>query len=116
MKIQLALQDWEQTMDVAQRCLKLNRYSLDAHKMSIISFLFLDGKYDEAAEKISELIHLYDRHEPKSHSLYFEAERLYSRVCGRNTLVLQQTFELIVRAQSLNETNAEYTAEVRSYL
>ena len=57
--------------------------------MSIISFLCRDGKYDEAAEKISELIHLYDRHEPKSHSLYFEAGRLFSRVVSLAKIIYQ---------------------------
>ncbi|CAB4022833.1 tetratricopeptide repeat 21B-like, partial [Paramuricea clavata] len=116
MKIQLALQDWEQTMDVAQRCSKLNRYSLEVHKMKIMFLLCRDGKYDEAAEQIGELIQCYDRYEPKSHYLYYEAGKLFSRVCGRNPLVLQQTFELIVRAQTLSESTAEYAVELGNQL
>lgn len=116
MKIQLALQDWEQTIDVAQRCLSLNRYSLEAHKMIILSLLCREGKYHDAADAIGELIQYFDRHEPKSHSLYYEAGQLFSRVCGHNTLVLQQTFELVARAQSLSETSAEYATELGNQL
>lgn len=32
--------------------------------------------------------------------------------CGRNALVLQQTFDLILRAQTLSELRAEYAVEV----
>ena len=62
------------------RCLKLNRYSLEVHKMKILFLLCRDGKYDEAAEGIGELIQYYDRYEPKSHCLYYEAGKLFSRV------------------------------------
>ena len=48
--------------------------------MKILFLLCRDGKYDEAAEGIGELIQYYDRYEPKSHCLYYEAGKLFSRV------------------------------------
>ena len=70
------------------RCLKLNRYSLEVHKMKIIFLLCRDGKYDEAAEGIGELIQYYDRYEPKSHYLYYEAGKLFSRVVSAMNILL----------------------------
>lgn len=48
--------------------------------MKIMFLLCRDGKYDEAADAIGELIQYYDRYEPKSHYLYYEAGKLFSRV------------------------------------
>lgn len=48
--------------------------------MKIMFLLCRNGKYDEAAEGIGELIQYYDRYEPKSHFLYYEAGKLFSRM------------------------------------
>ena len=51
--------------------------------MKILSLLCREGKYDDAAESLGELIQYFDRHEPKSHYLYYEAGQLFSRVVRR---------------------------------
>ena len=56
--------------------------------MKILSLLCREGKYDDAAESLGELIQYFDRHEPKSHYLYYEAGQLFSRVVRRVNILI----------------------------
>ncbi|EDO49516.1 predicted protein, partial [Nematostella vectensis] len=112
MRLQLALQDWDQTLETAQRALAINRNCIEAQRMVILFMLCRDGSYTEASEKIVELIHALDRCEPKNPHVYCNISQGFSRLCGRNSLVLQQTVTLIDRAQSLAPADAEYQIEL----
>nr|XP_006812059.1 PREDICTED: tetratricopeptide repeat protein 21B-like [Saccoglossus kowalevskii] len=111
MRLQLALQDWEQTMETAQRALSQDTYCIEAVRLQILHLLCRDGSYDEAATKLGELIQLLDRFEPKNPWLYYSMSQTFCRACGRNTLVLQQTYTLMERALGLDNMNSEYATE-----
>ena len=64
--------------------------------MKIMFLLCRDGKYDEAAEAIGELIQYYDRYEPKSHYLYYEAGKLFSRVVRAATKYSVKTVTIYI--------------------
>ncbi|XP_070546763.1 tetratricopeptide repeat protein 21B-like [Ptychodera flava] len=111
MRLQLALQDWEQTMETSQRALAQDSHCAEAIRLQILHMLCREGSYDEAANKLGELIQLLDRFEPKNPWLYFNMSQAFCRVCGRNTLVLQQTFTLMERALGLDNLNSEFATE-----
>ncbi|KAK3106370.1 hypothetical protein FSP39_018677 [Pinctada imbricata] len=65
-----------------------------------------------ASGKIGDLISALDRFEPQSSYLYFSMAQAFSRMCGRNQLVLQQTYTLVERAVQLESENSDYVCEL----
>lgn len=112
MKLQLALQDWDQVFDCAQRALAVDTNCIDAHRYLILSKMCKEGAYSEASSDVGELIRTLDRVEPKSGHIYVALAQLFSRVCGRNRLVLQQTYDLAERAVSISNTSADFLNEL----
>jgi len=116
MTLQLALQDWDQTLETAHRALNTNRNCIEAQRMVVMYTLCREGKYSEASDRLGELIQMVDRCEPKNPFLYHDLSQAFSRLCGRNDLVLQQTLTLVERAQNLAPNNAEYQTEFGNQL
>ena len=112
MKVQLSLQDWEQTIEVAQRALNIDPSCLEAKRYIILQLLCRDGNYQEAANKLGELLQEMDRIEPKNPYLYDNYAKTFSRVSGRNQQVLQQTYYMQERAVSLENTTSDYVTEL----
>ncbi|KAJ7369317.1 Tetratricopeptide repeat protein 21B, partial [Desmophyllum pertusum] len=54
MRLQLALQDWDQTLETAQRALNSNRNCIEAQRMIVMYTLCRDGKYSEHGIQIGE--------------------------------------------------------------
>ncbi|CAH3021819.1 unnamed protein product [Porites evermanni] len=78
---------------------------------------FREYKYSSpASDRLGELIQMVDRCEPRNPFLYHDLSQAFSRLCGRNDLVLQQTLTLVERAQSLAPNNAEYQTELGNQL
>lgn len=48
--------------------------------MLTLHLLAREGKYDEAADKIGELIQLMDRFEPNNHTLYYDTSLPFARM------------------------------------
>ncbi|XP_041371664.1 tetratricopeptide repeat protein 21B-like [Gigantopelta aegis] len=112
MKLQLALQDWDQTLETAQRALGQDLHCIEALRYNIMFMLCREGSYAEAASKIGDLISLLDRFEPRNAWLYCNMAQVFSRLCGRNSLVCQQTYTMTERAVSVERTNSEYVNEL----
>ncbi|BFZ22635.1 hypothetical protein BsWGS_25674 [Bradybaena similaris] len=112
MKLQLALQDWDQTMEAAHRALNIDMNCVEAMKYQILHLICREGHYTEAASKLADLITVLDRLESHSGQLYLQMAQVFSRLCGRNSLVLQQTQVLIEGAVSLDHNNAEFVNEM----
>jgi len=105
MRLQLALQDWEQTLETAQRILLSEPGNVEAKRVSILFLLCRDGKYPEAVDKISDLIQTLDRVEPNNSFLYCSLAKGFARVSGRNGMVLQQTLTMLDRAKSSSSSS-----------
>lgn len=116
MRLQLALQDWDQTLETAHRALNSNRNCIEAQRMVVMYTLCREGKYSEASDRLGELIQMVDRCEPNNPFLYHDLALAFSRMCGRNDLVLQQTLTLVERARSHAPNNAEYQTELGNQL
>lgn len=111
MRLQLALQDWEQTMETAQRAISQDSYCLEAVRMETLHLLCREGSYDEAAAKLGELIQMLDRFEPQNADVYHDYCQTFARLCGRNPQVLQQTFTMVERSMEISPQSAEYPTE-----
>ncbi|XP_033624164.1 tetratricopeptide repeat protein 21B-like isoform X1 [Asterias rubens] len=112
MRLLMALQDWEQTVETAQRALSQQSSCIEAVRMEILYLLCREGNYEEAVQRLGELIQLLDRFEPKNAYIFWHLSLVYCRVCGRNQQVLQQTSSMVERAVSLEAKNAEFKTEV----
>ncbi|XP_069791436.1 tetratricopeptide repeat protein 21B isoform X2 [Narcine bancroftii] len=78
-ELQLALQDWEQTIETVHRLLQKESHNFEAIKMQALHLLCREGNIKE---------------------------------CGRNQIILQQTFILVERAFGMSPHNAEIANEL----
>ena len=83
MKVQLALQDWEQPMETAQRCLLTTQDQggcVEVTSLLVLELLAKEGSREEAANRLAHLLVLLDWFEPKNHVLYYEMSLPYARI------------------------------------
>eukprot|EP00794_Sanderia_malayensis_P003381 gene3381-3871_t len=112
MRLQLALQDWEQTIETAQRILMSEAHNIEAKRISVLYLLCREGKCPEAVDKIGELIQTLDRVEPNNPFLHCSLSKGIARVCGRNGVVLQQSMAMLERAKASSSSKAELKNEI----
>ncbi|NWY76297.1 TT21B protein, partial [Erithacus rubecula] len=112
MKLQLALQDWEQTIETAHRLLQKDPLNLEAMRMEALHHLCREGNISEASARLGDLIKALDRLEPRNSELFCKMALAFSRTCGRNQLILQHTQTLVQRAFDLAPDNAEFATEL----
>ncbi|XP_068876877.1 tetratricopeptide repeat protein 21B isoform X2 [Aphelocoma coerulescens] len=112
MKLQLALQDWEQTIETAHRLLQKDPLNLEAIRMEALHHLCREGNISEASARLGDLIKALDRLEPHNSELFCKMALAFSRTCGRNQLILQHTQTLVEKAFDLASDNAEFATEL----
>ncbi|XP_064419793.1 tetratricopeptide repeat protein 21B [Latimeria chalumnae] len=112
MKLQLALQDWEQTIETAQRLLEKDNHNFEALRMLALHHVCREGNLNEAATKLGDLISALDRCEPHNPELFCKIALAFSRMCGRNQLILKQTQALADRAFSMSSHDAQLATEL----
>ncbi|XP_027210397.1 tetratricopeptide repeat protein 21B-like isoform X1 [Penaeus vannamei] len=112
MKVYLSEQEWDQSMDAATRVLSVDSHNIEALKHKTLYALCRQGNYDEAAQALRDLYSEMDRSEPNNASLFVHMAQLFSRICGRNRLVLEETFMMASKAAKIDTGNAEYLTEV----
>ncbi|XP_038607045.1 tetratricopeptide repeat protein 21B [Tachyglossus aculeatus] len=112
MKLQLALQDWEQTIETAHRIIQKNNQNVEALRMLALHHLCREGNIQEATGKLGDLLGALNAVEPRNAQLYYKIALAFSRTCGRNQVILQQTQTLIERAFDLAPQNSEIATEL----
>ncbi|XP_040296219.1 tetratricopeptide repeat protein 21B [Bufo bufo] len=112
MKLQLALQDWEQTAETALRLLQKDNHNLEAIRMLGLHYLCREGNVHEATTKLGDLISALDRFEPHNAHLYYSMSLAFSKMCERNQLILQQTQTMVERAVNLAPHDATFATEL----
>ncbi|XP_038145708.1 tetratricopeptide repeat protein 21B [Cyprinodon tularosa] len=112
MKLLLNLQDWDQTIDAAHRLLQKDKNNLEAQRMLALHSLCRDGDITEAVKHLLNLISSLDLLEPNNPELYYRTSLAFTRVCGRNEKVLEQTFRMVERAHSMASGDPDLAAEL----
>ncbi|XP_064019914.1 tetratricopeptide repeat protein 21B isoform X2 [Pogoniulus pusillus] len=112
MKLQLALQDWEQAVETAHRLLQKDTFNLEAIRMEALHYLCREGNISEASARLGDLIKALDRLEPRNSQLFCKMALAFSRTCGRNQLILRHTQTLVERAADLAPDNSEIATEL----
>ncbi|XP_045686795.1 tetratricopeptide repeat protein 21B [Phyllostomus hastatus] len=112
MKLQLALQDWDQTTETAQRLMLQDKQNVEALRLLALYYLCREGDTEKAATMLENLGNALDATEPQNAQLFYKITIAFSRTCGRNQLILQKMQTLVERAFSLNSQQSEYATEL----
>ncbi|XP_003447380.1 tetratricopeptide repeat protein 21B [Oreochromis niloticus] len=112
MKLLLSLQDWDQTIDVAHRLLQKDKNNLEALRMLALHSLCRDGNIIESVKHLSNLISSLEILEPRNPELLYQMSLAFTRVCGRNEKVIEQTFRMVERAFSLAQGDSDLATEL----
>ncbi|XP_066201690.1 tetratricopeptide repeat protein 21B isoform X1 [Saccopteryx leptura] len=112
MKLQLALQDWDQMIEIAQRLMLQDKQNVEALRMLALYYLCREGDIEKAAATLENLANALDAMEPQNAQLFYKITRAFSRTCGRNQLILQKIQTLLERAFSLSPQQSEYATEL----
>ncbi|KAB1278603.1 Tetratricopeptide repeat protein 21B [Camelus dromedarius] len=112
MKLQLALQDWDQTVETAQRLIFQDNQNVEGLRMLALYYLCREGDLEKAATKLENLENALDVMEPQNAQLFYRITIAFSRTCGRSELILQKTQTLLEKAFSLTPQQSEFAAEL----
>ncbi|XP_045724655.1 tetratricopeptide repeat protein 21B isoform X2 [Mirounga angustirostris] len=112
MKLQLALQDWDQTVETAQRLMLQDNQNVEALRILALYYLCREGDIEKAATKLENLENALDAMEPQNAQLFYKITVAFSRTCGRSQLILQKIQTLLERAFSLAPQQSEFAAEL----
>nr|XP_058908371.1 tetratricopeptide repeat protein 21B isoform X5 [Kogia breviceps] len=112
MKLQLALQDWDQTVETAQRLMLQDNQNVEALRMMALYYLCREGDIEKAATTLENLGSALDAMEPQNAQLFYNITIAFSRTCGRSQLILQKTQTLLERAFSLTPQQSEFATEL----
>nr|XP_012597615.1 tetratricopeptide repeat protein 21A isoform X6 [Microcebus murinus] len=97
MRLLLARQDWEQTVEAGHRILEKDESNIDAYQILAVHELTREGNMAAAADHVRNLIKALEMREPQNPSLHLKKILVISRLCGRHQAVLQQVCNFIER-------------------
>ncbi|KAL2804032.1 tetratricopeptide repeat protein 21A isoform 2 [Daubentonia madagascariensis] len=105
MRLFLARQDWEQTVETGHRILEKDECNIDAWQILAVHELTREGnmatvsffKTQKAAAHVRNLIKALETREPQNPSLHLKKILVVSRLCGRHQAILQQVYSFIER-------------------
>ncbi|GCC29261.1 hypothetical protein chiPu_0007699 [Chiloscyllium punctatum] len=112
MKLFLAQNNWDQTLETAQRIMLKDGTNIDALLILCLHALCKEGDQTEAENYVKQLHSALEKKEPQNPKLYQRVAVLVSRMCGRNQTVLDQTYNLVERSLYMAPTDAEIATEL----
>lgn len=112
MKLLLSLQDWDQTVEAAHRLLQKDKNNLEALQMLALHSLCRDGDITESVKQLSNLVSSLEIQEPNNPKLFYRMSLAFTRVCGRNEKVIEQTFRMVDRAFSRASGDSDLATEL----
>uniref|UniRef100_A0A2K6FNN0 Tetratricopeptide repeat domain 21A n=1 Tax=Propithecus coquereli TaxID=379532 RepID=A0A2K6FNN0_PROCO len=100
MRLFLALQDWEQTVETGHRILEKDESNIDAYQILAVHELTREGNmatvsFFKTQNHVRNLIKALETREPQNPSLHLKKILVISRLCGRHQAILQQVCNFI---------------------
>ncbi|XP_012929373.1 tetratricopeptide repeat protein 21A isoform X3 [Heterocephalus glaber] len=89
MRLFLAQQDWEQTMETTHRILEKDESNIDACQILTVHELVREGNMTTATDNVRNLIKALEMREPQNPSLQLKKILVISRLCGRHRAILR---------------------------
>ncbi|XP_070311543.1 tetratricopeptide repeat protein 21A isoform X3 [Odocoileus virginianus] len=112
MRLFLARQDWEQTVEMGHRILKKDENNIDACQILAVHELAREGNMTAAAEHVRNLIKALETREPQNPSLHLKKILVVSRLCGRHPAILQLVCSFIERTFMATSSDAHMATEL----
>ncbi len=112
MKVELALQDWEQAEDTAGRVMAVEPRNIEAMRFKVLQLMCRNGQYEEASMNLRRLYGELERSEPKNAVQFHANAQLFARIGGRDPLVLEATAMFAEKAASVDSNSSICLAEV----
>ncbi|XP_078085798.1 tetratricopeptide repeat protein 21B [Mustelus asterias] len=112
MKLFFARNNWDQTLETAQRIILKDSTNVDALLILCLYSLCKEGDLAEADNYVKRLIGALEKKEPHNPKLYLSVAVLLSRMCGRNPNILDQTYGLVERSLYMAPTDAQIATEL----
>ncbi|XP_018408984.1 PREDICTED: tetratricopeptide repeat protein 21A [Nanorana parkeri] len=111
MRYVLAQQDWDQSLEIAQRILSINGNNIDAFQMLAIYSLTREGNIPKALLYLKDLISALEMMEPRNPVLHFQKICVIYSLCGRNRSILQEISGFCERTYKISQ-HAELAADL----
>ncbi|GAB0090491.1 Tetratricopeptide repeat [Sergentomyia squamirostris] len=111
MKSQLANWHWDHSLETAGRILNLEPTNIEALRVKALILVCRDGNYGGGGRDLQKLYNAMCKVEPSNSELYFQIGQLFSRVCGRNSMILEETIKFVEKANQLSPGNAAFLTE-----
>ena len=112
MKVQLCLQDWEQADETANRILSTDPRNIEGLKFKVLQTICRKGVMEEACLQLRKFYAELERAEPKNSAIFLVNAQLFSRICGRDAMILEVTNMFAEKAASIDSTSSTNMAEV----
>ncbi|XP_078279665.1 tetratricopeptide repeat protein 21B-like [Rhinoraja longicauda] len=112
MKLFLAQNNWDQTLETAKRIMLKDETNVDALLFLCLHAMCKMGEKSEAETRVKQLINALEIREPQNPKLYNQVAVILSRMCGRNQTILDQVHNLVEHALNLDPTNSQIATEL----
>ncbi|KAK2497899.1 hypothetical protein MC885_006116 [Smutsia gigantea] len=112
MRLFLALQDWEQTVELGHRILEKDESNIDACQILAVHELAREGNMTTAANRVRNLIKALETREPQNAYLHLKKILVISRLCGRHQAVLQLVCSFMERTFMATPSYAHVATEL----
>uniref|UniRef100_A0A8C5LIB4 Tetratricopeptide repeat protein 21B n=1 Tax=Jaculus jaculus TaxID=51337 RepID=A0A8C5LIB4_JACJA len=112
MKLHLALKDWDQAVETAQRLLLQDNENVEALRMLALYYLCREGDIEKATVTLEKLGNALDVTEPQNAQLFHRITVAFSRTCGRSQVILQKIQTFLEKAFSLSPQLPEIATEL----
>nr|XP_031542667.1 tetratricopeptide repeat protein 21A isoform X3 [Vicugna pacos] len=112
MRLFLARQDWDQTVEMGHRILEKDESNIDACQILALHELAREGNITTAAEHVRNLIKALETREPQNPSLHLKKILVVGRMCGRHQTILQLVCSFIERNFMATSSYAHVATEL----
>ncbi|CAG0886786.1 unnamed protein product, partial [Cyprideis torosa] len=112
MRCQLALHDWDQAIDTADRALKLDPSCLEAKRTKVLNALCNRGDSKMALQTLKQFVSDIEKYETKNSTILVNNAQLFSRLCGRNPEILAETYKMAERAVQVDSGSVNSLVEL----
>ncbi|XP_039211193.1 tetratricopeptide repeat protein 21A isoform X3 [Crotalus tigris] len=113
MKLHLAMQDWEQSVEESKRILSKEPNDIDGLQYMVVNHLAVTGNKSMALRLLREFIVALDMKEPQRPEFHFQKMLVITRLSGKNQDILQEVSDFIKTACSkLLSTDARFANEL----
>ncbi|XP_059246499.1 tetratricopeptide repeat protein 21A isoform X4 [Mustela nigripes] len=112
MRLFLAQQDWEQTVEMGHRILENDEYNIDACQILAMHELAREGNMTTATNHVRNLIKALETREPQNPSLHLKKILVISRLCGKHQAILWLVCPFMERAFVATPSYAQVATEL----